>query len=68
MRIIDPISHTTFILCALILYLSGPTVLNSTLNAEFLEELYMAILFTLKIFARNLLRGNRRGNTFYILF
>ena len=28
----------------------------------------MAILFTLKVFARNLLRGNHRRNTFCILF
>ena len=28
----------------------------------------MAILFTLRVFARNLLRGNRRRNTFCILF
>ena len=28
----------------------------------------MAILFTLRVFARNLLRGNRRRNTFHILF
>ena len=36
----------------------------------FFEQLFMAILFlfTLRVFARNLLRGNRRRNTFRILF
>ena len=32
------------------------------------EKLVMAILFTLRVFARNVLRGNRRRNTFRILF
>ena len=34
---------------------------------DFVEKLFMAILFTLRVFAGNLLRGNRRRNTFYIL-
>ena len=58
-------------LCVLILYiLSGGTYsLKSTPNDRFfLEKLFMAILFTLRVFARNLLRGNRRRNTFRILF
>ena len=38
------------------------------LNDRFFEKLFMAILFTVNIFARNLPRGNRRRNTFYILF
>ena len=45
-------------LCVLILYISGGTP-----NDRF-EKLFMAILFTLRVFARNLLRGNRRRNTF----
>ena len=35
---------------------------------RFFEKLFMAILFTLRVFARNLLRGNRRKNTFRISF
>ena len=31
-------------------------------------ETFMAILFTLRVFTRNLLRGNRPKNTFRILF
>ena len=37
-------------------------------NAKFSEKLFMEILFTLRIFAKNLLRGRRRRNTFCILF
>ena len=48
-------------LCVLILYISGGTYsLKSTPNDRFFEKLLMAILFTLRVFARNLLRGNRR--------
>ena len=43
-------------LCVLILYISD----------RFFEKLFIAILFTLRVFARNLLRGNRRRNTFRI--
>ena len=41
--------------------------LKSTPNDRF-EKLFMAILFTLRVFARNLLRGNRRRNSFRISF
>ena len=49
-------------LCVLILYISGGTYcLKSTQNDRFSEKLFMAILFTLRVFARN-----RRRNTFRI--
>ena len=35
---------------------------------QIFEKLFVANLFTLRVFARNLLRGNRRRNTFCILF
>ena len=55
-------------MCVNFLYISGGTYsLKSTPNDRF-EKLFMAILFTLRIFARNLLRGNRRRNTFRISF
>ena len=38
---------------------------NSTPYGRFFDELFMAILFTLRFFATNLLRGNRRKNTFF---
>ena len=51
--------------CVLIIYVSGDTyVLKSHLNNRFFEKLSMAILFTLRIFNRNLLRKNHRRNTF----
>ena len=35
---------------------------------QIFEKLFMAILFTLRVFARDLLRGNRRRNNFCISF
>ena len=60
---------TPFILCVLILYISGGTYysLKSIPNNKF-EKLLMAILFTPRVFARNLLRGNRGRNIFRISF
>ena len=51
-RVIDLVSHTTCVVC----------------YRFFLRNLFMEILFTLRVLARNLLRGNRRRNTFRILF
>ena len=52
-------------LCVFILYISGRTYsLKSTPNDRYFEKLFMAILFALRIFAKFLLRGNRRRNTF----
>ena len=60
---------TPLILCALILYVSGGTYsLTSTANDRFLRNFFMACLFTLRIFVRNLLRGSRRRNIFHISF
>ena len=42
--------------------------LKSTPNDRFFEKHSMAILFTLRVFAGNLLRGNHRRNTFCISF
>ena len=56
-------------LCALISHISGETYsLKSTSIDRFYEKLFMAILFTLRFFTRNLLGGNRWRNTFHILF
>ena len=56
-------------LCVLILCISGGTYcLKATPNNRFFEKLFMAILFTLRVSARNMLRGNRRRNTFRISF
>ena len=48
---------TPLMLCVLILYISDGTYsLESTSNDRFFEKLFMAILFTLRVFVRNLLR------------
>ena len=56
-------------LCVLIVNISGGIYsLKSTPNDKFFEKLFIAILFTLRVFARNLLRGNRWRNTFRTSF
>ena len=46
---------TPLMLCVLILYISGGNYsLLSTPNDRFFEKLFIAILFTLRVFARNL--------------
>ena len=46
-------------LCVLILYISGGTYrLKSTPNDRLFEKIFMTILFTLRVFVRNLLRGS----------
>ena len=65
-RIIDLVFHTTYVLHSYIW-----RDLQFKVDSEpqiFFEKLVMAILFTLRVFAKNLLRGNRRRNTFRILF
>ena len=61
--------QSPLMLCVLILYISGGTYsLKSTPNYRFFKKLFMEILFTFRVFARNLLRGNRQRNIFHILF
>ena len=68
-RIIDLVSHTTYVVCVnFYTQVAGPTSLESTPNDRFFEKLFMAVLFTLRIFARNLLRGNRRRNICFSYF
>ena len=56
-------------LCVFILYISSRTYnLKSTPNDRFFEKVFKTILFTPRVFARNLLRGNRRKINFCILF
>ena len=53
---------------ALILYMSGGTYsLKSTPNDRFLRSFYMTILFTLRVFAWNLLRESCRRNIFILM-
>ena len=67
-RTIDLVSYTTYVVCInFILKWRG---LQFKVNSErqISEKLFMAILFTLRVFERNLLTGNRRRNTFRISF
>ena len=60
---------TSPMLCVIILYMTGGAYsLKSIPECIFLRNFFMAILFTLRVLARNLLRGNRRRNTFRISF
>ena len=53
----------------LILYMSGGTYsLKSTTSDRFFEKLFMAIFFTFRVFARNLLKGSHRRNIFILSF
>ena len=65
-RIIDLVSRTIYVVC--VNFILKWRDLQSTLNDRFFEKLFMAILFTLGVYVRNLLIGNRRRNTFCILF
>ena len=54
---------------ALILYMNGGTYnLTSTQNDDFLRNLFMAGLFTPRVFERNLLRENSRRYIFFFIF
>ena len=67
--IIDLVSHTTYVVC--VNFIHKWRDLQFKVDSErqiFWETFYGNFLFTLRVFARNLLRGNRRRNTFRILF
>ena len=69
-RIIDLVSHTSYIVCVnFIIYnlIGGTYSLKSTPNDRFFEKLFIANLFTLTIFAKYLLSSNHRRNIFCIL-
>ena len=65
-RIIDLASHITYVVCVNFLR-KWRDQFKVDLERHILRN-FMAILFTLGGFARNLLRGNRRRNTFHISF
>ena len=64
-RIIDLVSHTTYVVCVNVNFIQFKVDPERQL---FWETFHSRFLFTLRVFARNLLRGNRRRNTFCILF
>ena len=51
-------SHTTYVVCR--------NIINE--NDRFLRNFFMTILFTLRVFARNLQKGSRRRNILIFRF
>ena len=62
--------HTTHVVCVNFIreWREVTYSLTSSPNDRFLRNFFMTGLFTLRVFARNLLRGSRRRNTFRISF
>ena len=66
-RIIDLVSHTTYDVCVLILYISGETYsLKSDPNDRFFEKLFMAILFYSQSFCQKF--AERKSPKKYFLY
>ena len=61
-RIIDLVSHTTYVVCANFIYKWRDLRFKVCSKRQIFEKLFHGNV------ASNLLRGNRRGNTFCILF
>ena len=66
--IIELVSHTTYVVCVNCIYRWRDLHFKVGSEQQIFEKLFMAILFNLRAFARNLLREYRRRNTFCILF
>ena len=67
-RIIDLVSHITCVVCVNFIHKCRDLQFEVDSERQIFWELFMAILFTLRIFARNPLRVNRRRNAFHISF
>ena len=68
-RIIDLFSHTTYIVCVNFIHKCRESTVQSRLRTtDFLKNFSWQFYLLSACFARNLLRGNRRINTFRILF
>ena len=67
-RIIDLVSHPTFVACVNFLHKWLHLQFKVDSERQIFEKIFMAILFTLGIFPRNILRWNRRRNVFCNLF
>ena len=61
----DLVSHSTYVVCVnFIREWRDLQFKKSIPNDRFMRNFFMAILFALRLFARNLLRGSRRRNIF----
>ena len=68
-RIIDLVFHTTYVVC--VNFIHKWRDLQFKVDSErqiYLRNFSWQFLLTLRVFARNLLRGNRRRNTIRITF
>ena len=68
-RIIDLVSHTTFIVCVNFIHKWRDLQFKvDPYDRFFWETFHGNFIYFSRVFARNLLRGNRRRNTFRISF
>ena len=63
-RIIDLISHTTYIVSVNFVHMWRDLQFKVDSERQIFEKLFTAVLFTLRVFARNLLSGNRQKISF----
>ena len=66
--ITDLVSHTTYVVCVNFIYRWRDLQFKVDSERQIFWETFHSNLFTLRVFARNLLRGNRRRNIFRISF
>ena len=67
-RIINLVSHTTYVVCVSFIHKWRDLQFKLDSERQIVWETFVADLITLTVFARNVLRENRRRNTFRILF
>ena len=69
-RIIDLVSHTTYVVCVNFLYINGRTYsLKSTPNDRFVEKTFHSnFIYSQSFCQKSPERGNRERNTFRISF
>ena len=58
-------SHTTHVVCVNFIQLWRNSQFKVVSERQIFEKLFMAFIFTLRVFARNLLRGSRWRNIFF---
>ena len=66
-RFIGLVSHTTYVACVNFIHKWRDLQFEVNYERQIFEKLFMTNLLTLRVFARNLLRGNHRRNTFCTL-
>ena len=63
----DLASHTTYVVCVNFIHKWRNLQFKLDSERQICEKLLMAILFTIRIFARNLQRGNLQRNIFVLM-